>query len=341
MFEIKINKNSRTPIYLQVVSRVEQAVLNGELSAGDRLPSLNALVKSTGIGKDTANKSYSVLMKRRLINSRHGKGFFISDSFGGRRRILLLIDKLSVHQQRMISAFCDRLGDSAEITLLMHNQNLELFEDYVLDNLGSYDYYVVVPHFETDSTSVRKVASLLRKIPEKKLVVMDHIPEGLDGGYGAAYQDISEDIPHALSQGREVLETYKRMRVVKMSQGLYFGLTWQSVKSYCDSIGIPSQVEYGLPEDIMVGDVFFLTGSLLDHLLVDLSNKIALKGFKLGRDVGLICLNDFSINDIVLGGLSTISSDYAEIGISAAEMILNETLEKIHCKCNLVRRSTF
>jgi DNA-binding LacI/PurR family transcriptional regulator len=65
------------------------------------------------------------------------------------------------------------------------------------------------------------------------------------------------------------------------------------------------------------------------------------RGLELGRDVGLICQNDFVINEIVLGGLTTISSDYAKIGSDAAAMILTGELKRIHCECSLVRRNTF
>ncbi len=341
MVDISISKDSGRPIYIQVASHIEDAIRNGDFKAGDLLPSLNELSAMAGIGKDTANKAYSILLKKKMIDSRHGKGFFVTDRSNSQLRVLLLVDKMSSHQQRMINAFCDRLKDIAEVTVLMHNQDLNLLDMYINTNLGSFDYYTIVPHFKTDDKTRIRLISLLKRIPEMKLVLMDHIPMGFTGKFGAVYQDIGSDIPRALSQGREALEHYRRVRVVRMSQGIYQDITWSAVKSYCDSIGMESLMDKGLPRKISAGDVFLLTGSRLGFLLVELSRKIMDLGFTLGEDVGLICQNDFVINEIVLGGLTTISSDYARIGVDAANMIVSGQLKKIHCECNLVRRNTF
>ncbi len=338
---IKISKDSGRPIYMQVASHIEESIRNGEFQEGDLLPSLNELAAMAGIGRDTANKAYSLLLKKRLIDARHGKGFFVSDRSGSRLKVLLIVDKMSSHQQRMINAFTKSLGDEAEGTLLMHNQDLDLLETYINSNLGSFDYYVIVPHFKADKGLQQRLVSALKRIPEKKLVLMDHIPNGFTGNFGAVYQDIGADIPKALSQGRDVLTRYNRMRVVRMSPGIYQDITWSAVKSYCDSIGLDSVMDRDLPKDIAPGDVFLLTGSRLDFTLVELSRRIMELGLELGRDVGLICQNDFVINEIVLGGLTTISSDYAKIGSDAADMILTGDLKRVHCECSLVRRKTF
>lgn len=341
MIDIRINKESGVPIYLQVASQIEECIRKGDFKVGELLPSLNDLSRIAEIGRDSANKAYTVLLNRRVVGVRQGKGFFVTERSEAKMRVLLLIDKLSSHQQRMVYAFCDRLGEAADVTLLMHNQNLALLEEFVNDNLGLYDYYAVVPHFKTDKATVKKVVSLLSRIPERRLLLMDHIPEGFEGYFGAVYQNISEDIPHALSEEKAELDKYQRIRVVRMSKGIYQDETWRAVKAYCDSIGMTSLKEEGLPGEIKKGDVFLLTGSRLDFLLVELSRKILDTGLELGREVGIICQNDFVINEIVLGGLTTISSDYAKIGTDAADMILSGDLKQIHCECDMVRRRTF
>ena len=44
---------------------------------------------------------------------------------------------------------------------------------------------------------------------------------------------------------------------------------------------------------------------------------------------------------VVLGGLTTISADFSEMGRLAARMILDRSLSKIHCPFGMTRRSTF
>ena len=59
------------------------------------------------------------------------------------------------------------------------------------------------------------------------------------------------------------------------------------------------------------------------------------------KDVFIISYNDFALNDVVLGGLTTISADFAEMGRLAAQMIITGKLEKVHCPFRMNRRHTF
>jgi len=44
---------------------------------------------------------------------------------------------------------------------------------------------------------------------------------------------------------------------------------------------------------------------------------------------------------VVLGGLTTISTDFVEMGRLAAEMILAGKMVKVHNKFRMIRRKTF
>ena len=62
---------------------------------------------------------------------------------------------------------------------------------------------------------------------------------------------------------------------------------------------------------------------------------------KIGKDVGLISYNDVPLNAVVLGGLTTISTDFEKMGTTAAEMILSGKMTKIHNDFRMTRRTTF
>ena len=47
------------------------------------------------------------------------------------------------------------------------------------------------------------------------------------------------------------------------------------------------------------------------------------------------------MNELILGGLTTVSADFRQMGRYAAEMILNRRMDKIHCDFRMTRRSTF
>lgn len=64
-------------------------------------------------------------------------------------------------------------------------------------------------------------------------------------------------------------------------------------------------------------------------------------GCEIGDEVGLICYNDFPLNEFILGGLTSLSTDFVEMGRTAGEMVLSGNLSKVHGPCSLIRRKTF
>jgi DNA-binding LacI/PurR family transcriptional regulator len=81
--------------------------------------------------------------------------------------------------------------------------------------------------------------------------------------------------------------------------------------------------------------------SQLDSGLAGLARQIKAQNLVIGRDVRIISYNEFDLYEIVLGGLTTISADFQQMGRLAAEMILEKKSAKIHCDFHLTRRSTF
>ena len=59
--EIIISNASDKPIYEQIASQIKDAVLAGELSAGDALPSIRALANDLHVSVITTKRAYSDL----------------------------------------------------------------------------------------------------------------------------------------------------------------------------------------------------------------------------------------------------------------------------------------
>lgn len=80
MRDIKIilSNASSDPIYIQIIDQIRQSILNGELHAGDSLPSIRQLAKDLQVSVITTKRAYEELEKERLIDSVVGKGCFVS-----------------------------------------------------------------------------------------------------------------------------------------------------------------------------------------------------------------------------------------------------------------------
>jgi GntR family transcriptional regulator len=58
---LAIEPSSDTPIYLQLRNQIVDALVQGELTEGDSLPSVRQLAVDLGINLHTVNKAYKVL----------------------------------------------------------------------------------------------------------------------------------------------------------------------------------------------------------------------------------------------------------------------------------------
>ncbi len=97
---IAINTGSATPIYKQLTDQVRLAVATGRLAVGDQLPSVRALAEELVINPNTVARAYTDLAREGLIESRAGRGVFITRKRKmftreeGRRRLEPLMEGL-------------------------------------------------------------------------------------------------------------------------------------------------------------------------------------------------------------------------------------------------------
>ena len=73
-----INTGSNTPIYRQITDQVRLGVTSGRLAVGEQLPSVRALAEDLVLNPNTVARAYSDLMREGLLESRSGRGVFIT-----------------------------------------------------------------------------------------------------------------------------------------------------------------------------------------------------------------------------------------------------------------------
>jgi len=76
MFEL--SRESDVPLVEQICERLTLLVRQGQLSPGTRLPSIRRLARQIGASPFTVVDAYERLVARGLIESRAGRGFFVS-----------------------------------------------------------------------------------------------------------------------------------------------------------------------------------------------------------------------------------------------------------------------
>ncbi|MBI2931884.1 MAG: GntR family transcriptional regulator [Planctomycetes bacterium] len=78
-WKIQLVTNSPAPIFGQIVQQVRQAVAQGLLHAGDRLPTVRELADELVVNPNTIAKAYTELERAGVIAARRGAGTFIAD----------------------------------------------------------------------------------------------------------------------------------------------------------------------------------------------------------------------------------------------------------------------
>lgn len=341
--KIKIDQESQIPVYKQIVGQVEQLVRCGEYTDGYQLPSMNELSMLLDISKETVKKAYSILRNKGYIDAKQGKGFYVSTTgTADKLHILVLFDKLSNYKRVLFDSFAEEIGDAAEITIRLHNQNVDLLEYYVDENLDLFDYYVITPHFPLDAETQKRVLKILTRIPNRKLIMVDHWMEALPGNYGAVYQDFDNDAYEGLSYGLKKLKNYSKLNVVTLPSSLYYSSVSGAVERFCRDNEIAVEFHTKItPGIIREKEVYLILNSQHDLGLIELVRRAREMNLRVGRDISIISYNESPINEIILNGLTTISTDFRQMGVLVARMILDKAPAKIKCDFQMIRRNSF
>jgi GntR family transcriptional regulator len=77
-FRITITTGSGTPIYRQIIDQVRLGVATGALVAGQAMPSVRMLAEENLVNPNTVVKAYAELVRDGVLESHHGKGFFVA-----------------------------------------------------------------------------------------------------------------------------------------------------------------------------------------------------------------------------------------------------------------------
>ncbi|SOB93395.1 GntR family transcriptional regulator [Ureibacillus xyleni] len=77
--QIRLSNASEKPIYEQITQQIKQAILSGDLKAGDALPSIRSLAKDLKISVMTTKRAYTDLERDGFIETVAGKGSYIAE----------------------------------------------------------------------------------------------------------------------------------------------------------------------------------------------------------------------------------------------------------------------
>lgn len=95
---IKIDKNNRIPLYIQVKKQIIYLIKNGSLRVGTKMPTERELAKVLGISRNTISSAYNELEAKGVLKSIRGRGTFVAEEVSswktdeGAHKVYKLVD---------------------------------------------------------------------------------------------------------------------------------------------------------------------------------------------------------------------------------------------------------
>ena len=102
--KIILDLKSGLPIYLQIVEQIKHNITAGNLSVGEKLPTVRQLATELEINPNTVVKAYTELERTGIIESKQGVGTFIQKEKG------VLTD---AEREKKLREICRKFSDEA------------------------------------------------------------------------------------------------------------------------------------------------------------------------------------------------------------------------------------
>jgi DNA-binding transcriptional regulator YhcF (GntR family) len=332
---ITIETNSSKPKYEQIVDAIIHLIESGKLSQGTQLPSIAGLSAAQKLAKATVAKSYDALCERGIIISKHGKGFYVAKtSVKSDLNIFLLFDTFNQYKEILYYSLTQALPASTQYSIVFHHYNLDVFKSLIQNSIGKYTHYVVVPHFRED------VSEIINLIPAEKLLVLDQRIKGLNAGESTIYQPFKKNIIDGLTQAKGLIKKYNNLHLILGKSHFQYvpAGTVTGFKSFAKKENISFTIDENLDLDNIRKKDAYLFFSDAD--MIRFVKHAELKKLKIGKDVGMISYDDTPLKEILLGGVSVISTDFENMGRMAAEVILNKDVVHLENPGGFIKRNT-
>ncbi|MDX9883535.1 MAG: GntR family transcriptional regulator [Prolixibacteraceae bacterium] len=334
--QIRLNKSSKQPIYLQIVESVKERIKEGALRAGDQLPSINYMSSELGLAKETIVKSFRLLQEKGIIHAVHGKGYFVAtDDISTEHRVFVLFDTLSAYKEILYNAIKEEFGKNAFIDIYFHHFNPKIFDKLVAGAAGNYTSYIILPF---DSP---EVFSSLECLPAEKIYILDRKPRMMTGNYPCICQDFHNDVYSLLASVEGQIAKYRKIvlvfrnTVTQVPPELREGFV-----QFCTEKNIAFAVtENPLCEFSVEKGIGYIV--IDDEDLVCLAEQAKNQELEIGKNLGIISYNDTSLKKVVAGGISVISTDFGHMGRTVAEMIKTGSKGSLKNPCRFIDRKSF
>lgn len=308
-----IDNSLAVPIYKQIVQSVCGAIDRGELVQNDRLPSVNSIAEKFSLARGSVFSAYNELRASGIIDSIPGKGYFVTSTQTKlTQTIFLLFSKFDAASQMIYQSLMNHLPGNCKVRTFFYNQVQTDFESIIKEEAPYFNTYVIVPGTGTNTGDV------LSGLDQKQVILLDAGFREFSKQFAGVYRNAEKELFNMLTKHKNSLQKYKRLfLLVPGAMGAKDVVS--GFKKFAKTTDLPCEVLHAADAgSIRKGDAFIVSD---DHHLVELVTAIKANDWRLGKDIGILSLNECALKSAIEDGISTLSTDYHAMGRQVGEML--------------------
>jgi DNA-binding transcriptional regulator YhcF (GntR family) len=306
-------------IHKQIIDDVKTAIVNGKIKRKDILPTISDVCDTFGISRLTVLKAYNELQRSGLIKAESRKGYHItSEDVERKNNVFLLFGEFTMYKRVLYNALRERIGSSGTIDIYFHHYSTTQFESLILNSLGNYSSYVIMPWPD------KNLFQVLSKTEKKHTLLLDRadaLPKSHD--FSSIVQDHKNDMVKCLEQALPQIKKYRKFILVHPLYSFHPSSTIDGFNEFCKKHHINSDVYRTFDRSNILPDTAYFVVD--DNELVIIVEYCMESGYELGKSIGVLSYNETPMKRIIANGISVISTDFAMMGVRAADQIISAT----------------
>jgi hypothetical protein len=207
-----------------------------------------------------------------------------------------------------------------------------MFETLVREQSAYYNTYIIMPEVNENTLGI------LSKLDHKHTFLLDVGLKEYKQDYPGVYQNFEKDIYSILIDSEQLVRKYKRLYLL-FPDGLRTSDIITGFQKFARKKIIPTEVKSAIKAaDIQKGDAFIVID---DNNLVDIIQATREKGWKLGKDIGIISYNETNLKSVIGDGITTITTDFEVMGKTMADMVVSGKREVVENPFVMIDRKSF
>jgi hypothetical protein len=176
---------------------------------------------------------------------------------------------------------------------------------------------------------------VIKNLPKDRVFILDQMQEELKA-YSGIYQNFEKDIFNNLTEALPLIKNYEKLILLfsknqpqAMFRGFYLFCKVNAIESH-----IIESLENRIPKK---GEIYIIPD---DKNLLRIIKKRKKEKLNLKSDIGIISYNDSLLKEILEGGITTISTNFNEMGKRLAQMVLCDEQVQVENQNRLIIRQS-